>query len=181
MLPIPVQSQVIARRVGYVLLRAQVSLGGLDGLAERNLNWICSIGTLPLCASLANVRRTSWGASSSPIFFAFSLTTRYKAWVESLSPVMRSALSTARNSFPSVIPAAVVQRSIRGFGPYRNGHGADPFPLADEIGDQPAPIALLNIFQLERNELFSSQSGAEEQPEQRAIALRLQALLTRIS
>jgi hypothetical protein len=69
----------------------------------------------------------------------------------------------------------------RRFRPSWDGDSADPLSFADEIGDQPAPVALLNVFDAERNELFPPQSGAEEQAQQRAIALRFQTCITGIT
>jgi hypothetical protein len=67
--------QVIAGRVGQILPDAEVPLRGLDGLvAEGNLDLLDR--SFSFVGELANVRRASWGASSSPILLARSVTTR---------------------------------------------------------------------------------------------------------
>jgi hypothetical protein len=63
----------------------------------------------------------------------------------------------------------------------RDRHGANPFSLPNEVGNHPAALPLLNMADIERYDLFAPQSGAEEQAEQRAIALRLQTFFTRIA
>ncbi|MBV9082485.1 MAG: hypothetical protein JOZ62_07420 [Acidobacteriaceae bacterium] len=79
------------------------------------------------------------------------------------SPVMRPGLTTGRNSLPSVIPAAIVHRSIAtlahaGIGTVRMRLR---LPITSAI-TQP-PLALLDIFDVERNDLFAPQACADQQ------------------
>ena len=67
-------AEVIARRVRQVLLHPQVPFGRLNRrMSQRDLDLF--EGARSLCASLAKVRRTSWGASAAPSPLPYASTT----------------------------------------------------------------------------------------------------------
>jgi len=63
-----------------------------------------------------------------------------------------------------------IHRSLR---PGRHGNGPDAVPLARQVHNAPAAVALLNVFDPQRGEFLPAQAAAHQQSEQRAIALPL--------
>ena len=131
-------------------------------LAWPSESWICSIAALPLWASLAEVRRRSWGATLSAEICRLYLTIASQIFCGSrTSPTIWPRLFMGRNTRP----AGQARRGAPGIqlhlDPPRHGNGAQAAAFTQQVDDRPPAVALLDVLEGDLGGLGAAQPAAD--------------------
>ncbi len=169
----PSQSEVVVHCNLNLLLRSQITFGGLDrGLAEQEFD-LLQISAV-LSAEFAQVRRRSWAPKCSiPICFDDCSTTDQIAQSPSSSATSLPDFESSRSSLPFSSLTAAIQASIPCFAQIGTAtvRIRPPLPRRSMITQPSYPE--LNVFDLQRGEFLPAQSATDEKSDDHIIALAL--------